>query len=130
MLACVFPFPGKKLLQIKKPLLNSIESTLPYCKFKTVFKSSAKIIKQICFKEVLPTKLCSGIFYSFKCNDCQVIYFSKTKRNFYVTVVEHMGFLHLTKKCVKNVKKSAVSSFTLSLLQHKFWWSHRFAWWL
>ena len=31
-ISCVFPFLGKKSLEIKKRLQNPIERTLPYCK--------------------------------------------------------------------------------------------------
>ena len=58
---------------------------------------------------MLPKKLCSVIVYSFKCNSCNAIYYSKTKRHFYVRAAEHMGILHLTNKLLKNVKQSDVS---------------------
>ena len=81
-LVCVFPFLGRKSLEIKKPLQNTIERTLPYCKLKVIFRSPAKIVNDIHFKDVLPKKLCSSIVYSFKCNSCNAIYYGKTKRHF------------------------------------------------
>ena len=56
-LVYVFPFLGKKLLEIKKRLLNSIERTLPCCKLNITFKSPTKIANQFRFKDVLPKKL-------------------------------------------------------------------------
>ena len=41
-LVCVFPFLGKKSLEIKKLLQNAIERKLPYCKLKGMFKSPSK----------------------------------------------------------------------------------------
>ena len=81
-LVCVFPFLGKKSLEIKKRLQNTVERTLPYCKLKVVFKSPSKIGNHFHFKDVIPKKLCSDIVYSFKCNSCNAIYYGKTKRHF------------------------------------------------
>ena len=113
-LVCVFPFLGKKSLEIKKRMQNAIERTLPYCKLKVIFKSPSKIVNHFHFKCVLPEKLCSGIVYSFKCNSCNAIYYGKTKCHFYVRVAEHMGILHLTNKRLKNVKQSAISDHVLT----------------
>ena len=38
-LVCVFPFLGKKSLEIKKRLQNVIERTLPYCKSPLSFSN-------------------------------------------------------------------------------------------
>ena len=56
-LVYVFPFLGKKLLEIKKRLLNSIERTLSCCKLNIAFKSPTEIANQFRFKDVLPKKL-------------------------------------------------------------------------
>ena len=58
---------------------------------------------------MLPKKLCPVIVYSFKCNSCNAIYYSKTKRHFYVRAAETMEILHLTNKRLQNVKQSDVS---------------------
>ena len=108
-LVCVFPFLGRKPLEIKKRLQNPIEKTLPYCKLKAIFKSPFKIVSHFHFKDVLPKKLCSGMVYSFKCNSCNAIYYGKTKRDFYVRAAEHVGVSHLTNKCLKIRKQSAIS---------------------
>ena len=54
-LVCVFPFLGKKSLEIKKRLQNALERTLPYCKLKVIFRSP-KIVDHFRFKDVLPKK--------------------------------------------------------------------------
>ena len=105
---CVFPFLGRKSLEIKKRLQSAIVRTLPYCKSKdiskAIFKSPSKIVNHFHIKDTLPKKLCSGIVYSFKCNSCNAIYYGKTKRHFYVRAADHMGISRLTNKCLKNVK--------------------------
>ena len=87
-LVCVFPFLGRKSLEIRKRLQNAIERTLPYCKLKVIFKSPSKIVDHFNFKDVIPKKLCSGIVYSFRCNSCNTIYCGKTKRHFYVSAFD------------------------------------------
>ena len=111
---CVFPFLGRKLLEIKKWLQNAIERTLPYYKLKVIFRSPSKIVNHFHFKDVLPKNICSGIIYSFKCNSCNAIYYGKTKHYFYIRAAEHMGISHLTNKCLKNVKQSAISDHLLT----------------
>ena len=113
-LVCVFPFLGRKPLENKKRLQNTIERTLPYCKLKFICKSPSKIVDHFYFKDVIPKKLCSGIVYSFKCNSCNVIYYGKTKRHFYVRAAEHIGISHLTNTRLKNVKQSAISDHVLT----------------
>ena len=113
-LVCVFPFLSRKSLEIKNRLQNAIERTLPYWKLKVISRSPSKIVNHFHFKDVLPKKLCSDIFYRFKCNSCNTIYYSKTKRHLYVRAAEHMGILHLTNKRLKNVKQSAISDHLLT----------------
>ena len=108
----VFPFFGKRSLEIKNRLLNSTERTLPYCKLNIVFKSPAKIVNQFCFKNVLPRKFCSGIVYNFKRNSSKAIYYGKTKRQFYVRAAKRMGILHLTNKRVKKMLNSQLFQIT------------------
>ena len=113
-LVCVFPFLGRKSLEIKKRLQNAIERTLPYCKLKVIFRSPSKILNHFHFKNVLPKKLCPGIVYSLKCNSCYAIYYGQTKRHFYIRAAEHTGISHLKNKRLKNVKQSAISDHLLT----------------
>ena len=87
---------------------------LPYYKLKVIFRSPSKIVNHFHFMDVLPKKLCSGIVYSFKYNSCNAIYYGKTKCHFYVRAAEHMGISHLTNKCIKNIKQSAISDHLLT----------------
>ena len=44
---------------------------------------------------------------------CNATYYGKTYQHFFTRAAEHMGISNLTGKCVKNVKKSAVSDHLL-----------------
>ena len=101
----VFPFLGKKSLEIKKRLQNAIERTLPYCKSKIIFKSPCKSANHLHIKDELPKKLCSSSVYNSKCNNCNAIYYGKTKPHFYVRAADHMGISHLTNKHFKNINQ-------------------------
>ena len=112
-LVSVFPFLGKKSLEIKKRLQNAIERTLPYCKIKVIFKSPSKIVNHFHFKDVPPKKLCSGIIYSFKCNSSNAVYYGKMKYHLFVRAAEHMKISHMRNKCLKKFKQSAISDHLL-----------------
>ena len=70
-LICIFPFLGKKSLEIKKRLHFML------LQIKIIFKSPSKIVKHFHFKDVLSKKLCSENVYSFKCNSWNAIYYGK-----------------------------------------------------
>ena len=112
-LVCVFPYLGKKLLEIKKCLQNVIDITLPYGKLKVIFKPPSKIVNHFHLKDMVPKKRCSRIFYSFKCASGNAIYYGKTNRHLYIRSAEHMEISHLTNKLLKHVKQSAISDHLL-----------------
>ena len=109
-----FSILGNNSLEIKRQLQNATERTSPYCQLNVIFKSPSKIVNRFHFKDVLPKKLCSGIVYSFKCNSRNAIYYGKTKRHFYIRAAKHMEISHLTKKYLKNFKRSAISDHMLT----------------
>ena len=89
-LVFVLSFLCRKSLKIKKQIQNAIERTLRHCKLKVISKSRSKIVNHFHFKDLIPKKLCSGIVYSFKCNSCNAIYYSKVKHHFWVRAAKHM----------------------------------------
>ena len=95
-LVCVFPFLGKKSIEMKKRPKNSIEITLPYRKLKTIFKSSAKTVNHFHFKDVF-------LFIMAK----QSAIFTSEQLNIW-------EFPHLTNKRLKNVQQSAISDHLLT----------------
>ena len=80
-LAGTFSFLGKNSVasvKIKKGLQNATGRTLPYCKLRVIFKTPSKFVNHFHLKDVLPKKLCSGVVYRFKCNNCNAIYCGET----------------------------------------------------
>ena len=111
---CVFQFLGKKLLEIKKCLLNLLEITLPFCKLKLFLKLPAKAPIQFPFNDLRPKNLWTDIVYIFKSNSCNAIYYRKRKCYFYVREGKHVGLSRFTNICVNDVKQSVVSGHLLN----------------
>ena len=95
-LVCVFSFLSRKSLEIRKWLQNAIEITLLNCKLKVIYKSPSKIANHFHFKN---WKLRFGFVYSFKCNNCNAIYYGKKTKK--------------TKKCYFYVRQLNLCEFRI-----------------
>ena len=60
-LICILPFIGKKSLQQRTCLVNSIENRLKFCKLKVIFQSTYKLKLVFCYKDSLKKKISSDI---------------------------------------------------------------------
>ena len=112
-LICVLPFLGKRSMQLRTRLVNSIESNLKFCKLKVIFQSPCKLNSLFRYKDSLQKKIRSDIVYRYMCRNCKVTYYGKTYRHFFTRAAEHMGISNLTGKRLKCVKQSAVSDHLL-----------------
>ena len=112
-LICVLPFLGKRSMQLRTRLVNSIESNLKFCKLKVIFQSPCKLNSLFRYKDSLQKKIRSDIVYRYMCSNCKVTYYGKTYRHFFTRAAEHMGISNLTGKRLKCVKQSAVSDHLL-----------------
>ena len=61
-LICVFPFLGKKSMQLRTPLVNSIESNLKFCKLKVIFQSPCKLNSLFRYKYSLQKRSALALF--------------------------------------------------------------------
>ena len=52
-LICVLPFLGKKSMQLRTRLVNSIENNLKFCKLKVIFQSPCKLNSLFRYKDSL-----------------------------------------------------------------------------
>ena len=100
-LICVLPFLGKRSMQLRTRLVNSIESNLKFCK-------PCKVNLLFRYKDSLQKKIRSDIVYRYMCSNCKVTYYGKTYRHFFTRAAEHMDISNLTGKRLKCVKQSAV----------------------
>ena len=94
-------FLGKISLQSKKQLTEIFRTCQKYIKLNVVFQSSNKIRNAFRFKDQIPKYTNSKIFYKFKCNICNDVYFGETKHHFLVHEYEHLGKSILTEKNLK-----------------------------
>ena len=108
-LICVLPFLGKKSMQLRTRLVNSIESNLKVCELKVIFQSPCKLNSLFHYIDSLQKKIRSDIVSRYMCSNCKVTYYGKTYHHFFTRAAEHMGISNLTGKRLKSVKQSAVS---------------------
>ena len=107
-LNCVLPFLGKKSLQLRSCLVNSVNKTVRFCNLKVVFRSPRKLNTLFRFKDSLNKKIRTFVF-RYTCSNCNVTYYGKTYRHFFTRAAEHMCVSNLTGKRLKNIKDSTVS---------------------
>ena len=112
-LICVLPFLGKRSMQLRTRLVNSIESNSKFCKLKVIFQSPCKLNSLFHYKDSLQKKIRSDIVYRYMYSNCKVTYYDKTYRHFFTRAAEHMAFSNLIGKRLKWVKESAVSDHLL-----------------
>ena len=90
-LICVLPFLGKRSMQLRTRLVNSIESNLKFCKLKVIFQSPCKLNSLFHYKNSLQKKIRSDIVYRYMCSNCKVTYYGKTYHHFFTRAAEYMG---------------------------------------
>ena len=112
-LICVLPFLGKKSMQLRTRLVNSIECNLEFRKLKVIFQSPCKLSSLFRYKDSRQKKIRSDIAYRYMCSNCKVTCCSKTYHHFFTRAAEYMGISNLTGKRLKCVKQSAVSDHLL-----------------
>ena len=97
-------------MQLRTRLVNSIESSLKFCKLKVIFQSPWELNLLFCYKDSFQKKICSDIVYRYMCSNCKVTYYGKTYHHFFTRAAEHMGISYLTGKHLKSVKQPAISN--------------------
>ena len=98
----VLPFMGKmSALEKTSRIARSLQKYLPFCKVKTVFKTSNRLRNYFSFKDVVPEPLRSCQIYNFTCRSCNASYTGKTFRHMKIRVSEHQGVSPRTGKHLK-----------------------------
>ena len=108
-LTCVLPFLGKKSLQLRSRLVNSVNKTVRFCNLKVVFRSQLKLNTLFRFNHSLNKKIRSFLVYRYTCSNCNITYYGKTYPHFFTRAVGHTGVFNLIGKQLENIKDSAVS---------------------
>ena len=76
---------------IKKELQKTIERFYPQIDLKTVFFNAFTVQSLLSHKEKLPSALCSGVCYNYKCGACGATYVGSTIKCLRSRVEEHFG---------------------------------------
>ena len=107
-LVCVLPFIGKKSLEFRYRLVESIQQVLKFCSLNVIFQSPRNWQTLFKFKDSLDKKIRTDLIYRYTCSNCNVTYYGKTYRHFFTRAAGHMTIFNLTEKRVKNMKEPAV----------------------
>ena len=73
-LSCVLPSIGKKSLQLRTRLVNSIENNLKFCKLKVIIQSPCKLNSLFRYKNFLKKKIRSDNVCRYTCINGKVTY--------------------------------------------------------
>ena len=83
-LICIIPYLGKASLDLRTKLRKTIERNWPFCKLKLIFWSKCRRNTLFHLKDSLEKKIRSGIIYRYRCSNCNVTYYGKIFRHFYI----------------------------------------------
>ena len=98
-----------KILLAKKQLTNIFRSCRKDIKLNVVFKTSNLLRNAFRFKDQLPKCIKSKVLYKYKCDICNNVYISKTKRHLIVREYEHLGKSIATDKPLRYGDKDATT---------------------
>ena len=110
----VLPFIGNKALGLKICLVNSIEKNLNFCKLKFIFESSCELSSlfryiKIPLRKIFPLVL----FTDTRVVTASLLIMVKDTATFFIRAGDHTGISNLNRKCLKSIKRSAVSDHLL-----------------
>ena len=107
-LVIVLPYLGKLSLDLRTRLRNGISKNLPFCKIRTIFKSSTDISNLFQFRDKMSYCFRSNVVYKFSCGRCSATYYGDICRHLSVRVGKHSGISPLTGKKSKSKKPTTV----------------------
>ena len=85
------PYLGKLSFDLRTRLRQCIETDLPYCKLKIIYRSKCRLDTLFRFTAPLEKKVRSGITFRYTCSNCMATYYEKIFRHFYTRAAESMG---------------------------------------
>ena len=95
--------------------MSLVGKCYPQIDLKLIFTNKFSIGSLFKCKESLPTPLCSGVIYSYKCALCNECYTGSTSRQLQCRILEHMGRSvrtnrHLNKNPISAIYDHALKS--------------------
>ena len=119
-LTFVLPYLSKISLNLRIRLRQTIESILPYCKLKVIFRSNCRLNTLFWFKFNWEKNSLWENVSIYMCGNYKVTYYEKTFLHCNTRATEHMEIFNFTGKPLKNVKQSAISDYLPQC--NKLWW--------
>ena len=111
-LLIILPFWGYFSFETRNRLNSCIRNQLPSCSLSIAFQSKTCISTWFKFRDSIPKYLFSNVIYKFWCSCCNTTYYGETERH-HARASKHLVITPMTKKRVKNTKKSAIMSHIL-----------------
>ena len=105
----ILPFWGYFSFETRNRLNSCIRNQLPSCSLRIAFQSKTGLSTWFKFRDSIPKYLFSNVIYKFWCSCCNTTYYGETERHLARTS-KHLVITPMTKKRVKNTKKSAIRS--------------------
>ena len=103
-----FPYYGYVSERLKSDVMNVVGKYYPQIDLKLVFTNKLSVGSLFKYKESLPTPLCSGVVYTYKCALCNKCYTGSTTRQLQCRIAEHMGRLVRTDRPLNKNPVSAI----------------------
>ena len=100
----ILPFLGVSSFNVKKKLDETYKKLLPFCKIRTIFKTSCRMSSFFSYKDKFPKSLVSGVIYKYTCAHCNVSYIGCTARYWEKRLEEHTHLSALTGKPLSGVQ--------------------------
>ena len=100
----ILPFLGVTSFNVKKKLEETYKELHPFCKIRTIFKTSRRMSSFFSYKDKFPKSLLSGVIYKYTCAHCNVSYIGCTARYWEKRLEEHTHISALTGKPLSNAQ--------------------------
>ena len=103
-----FPYYGYVSERLRNEIMNIVSKFYPHVDLRLIFTNKFSVGSLFKFKESLPTSLCSGVIYTYKCTLCNECYTGSTTRQLQCRIAEHMGRSVRTNRHLKGNPVSAI----------------------
>ena len=103
-----FPYYGYVSQKVRSELITLVYKRFPQIDFRPIFRNDCMIGSFFKHKERLPTSVCSGLVYDYRCLLCNKQYIGSTVRQLQCRISEHMGVSVRTGLPMANNPNSAI----------------------
>ena len=122
-----FHFIGKKSLELRSCLVNSVNKTIGFCKLKVVFPNQRKLNTLFQKRDAVNKEIRSFLVYRFMCSNCNVTFYRKITAIFLLKMWKIWVFIILLGNCKKMRKIQQFQiiyyAYLFKMYLHHWYWS-------